>query len=458
MQTDELEQRLGERLRALRIQRDLTQAELAEVANVSLGALKRLERGRGSTTTTLVSVLRALGQERWLDALGSGALPLQPTRRPRGPQQARGKVFRCPQGAPSKVGHRMTYQPTDVIEVLAWGDRVGAVALDPGTGWYAFAYAPEWVERDFELAPLHMPLRSEPYEFPDLRPDTFYRLPPLLADALPDAFGNALVNAWLAEQGIPAERITPLDRLAYAADRAMGALEFRPPAREPGTDSPTAVQLADLVLAARRTVRGEFSGDETAHAALEQLIQVGTSAGGARAKAVVAFNPTTYQVRSAYATPAEGFEQWLIKLDGVSGAAMDGHGDRLGDSAPYGRVEYAYSQMARAAGIDMTECRLLAEGPRRHFMTRRFDRGPGGRRHHMISLCALAQLDYNMIATHSYDQYLQTVVALGLGPEALGQAFRRMVFNVMAANCDDHTKNFAFVRPEDSDVATGAGL
>jgi serine/threonine-protein kinase HipA len=321
----------------------------------------------------------------------------------------------------------VTYRPTDVIEVLAWGDRVGAVALDPETGWYAFAYAPEWVEAGIELAPLHMPLRIDPYEFPDLRPATFYRLPPMLADALPDAFGNALVNAWLAEQGVPADQITPLDRLAYAADRAMGALEFRPPARKTGTDAPTAVQLADLVLAARRTVRGEFSGDETAHAALEQLIQVGTSAGGARAKAVVAFNPTTYQVRSAYAPPAEGFEQWLIKLDGVSAIGMDGHGDRLGATAPYGRVEYAYSLMARAAGIEMTECRLLAEGPRRHFMTRRFDRGRGGERFHMISLCALAHLDYNMIGTHSYDQYLQTVDALGLGAEARGQAFRRMV-------------------------------
>ncbi|HEX3333561.1 MAG TPA: type II toxin-antitoxin system HipA family toxin, partial [Acidimicrobiales bacterium] len=344
----------------------------------------------------------------------------------------------------------MTYEPTDVIEVLAWGDRVGAVALDPDTGWYAFAYAPEWVERGFELDPLHMALRTEPYEFADLRPAAFYRLPPLLADALPDAFGNALVNAWLAEQGIPADRITPLDRLAYAADRAMGALEFRPPARAPGTDAPSAVQLADLVLAARRTVRGEFSGGEAAHAALEQLIQVGTSAGGARAKAVVAFDPATYQVRSAYAPPQAGFEQWLVKLDGVSSTGMDGHGDRLGESAPYGRVEYAYSQMAGAAGVDMTESRLLAEGPRRHFMTRRFDRGPQGERVHMISLCALAQLDYNMIATHSYDQYLQTVVALGLGPDALAQAFRRMVFNVMAANCDDHTKNFAFMRPEAS--------
>jgi serine/threonine-protein kinase HipA len=345
----------------------------------------------------------------------------------------------------------VTYRPTDVIEVRAWGERVGAVALDPGTGWYAFAYAPEWVTGGFELAPLHMPLREQPYQFPQLRSETFYRLPPLLADALPDAFGNALVNAWLAEQGIPAAQITPLDRLAYAADRALGALEFRPPAREPGTDPPSAVQLADLVLAARRTVEGAFASDETAYAALQQLIQVGTSAGGARAKAVVAFNPETFQVRSAYAAPAEGFEQWIIKLDGVSDTGMDGHGDRLGASAPYGRIEYAYSLMARAAGMEMTPCQLLAEGPRRHFMTRRFDRDGAGRRHHVVSLCALSHLDYNMIATHSYDQYFQTVTALGLGPEGLTEAYRRMVFNVMAVNRDDHTKNFAFLRPEGGD-------
>jgi serine/threonine-protein kinase HipA len=343
----------------------------------------------------------------------------------------------------------VTYQPTDVIEVLAWGRRVGAVALDPDTGWYAFAYDPTWVESGVELAPLHMARRVEPYEFPQLRPETFSLLPAMLADALPDAFGNALVDAWLAEQGVPQARITPLDRLAYAADRAMGALEFRPPARDVETDPPTSVQLADLVLAARLTVRGEFAGDASAQAALQQLIQVGTSAGGARPKAVVAFNPDTYQVDSAYGPPAPGFEQWIIKLDGVGGTGMDGHGDGLGASAPYGRVEYAYSRMATAAGVDMMPCRLLAEGPRRHFMTRRFDRGPEGERHHMISLCALAHLDYNLVATHSYDQYFQTVVALDLGSEQLGQAFRRMVFNVMAVNCDDHTKNLAFLRPRD---------
>jgi len=345
----------------------------------------------------------------------------------------------------------VSYQPTDVVEVLAWGNRVGAVALDPATGWYAFAFDPNWVTGGIELAPLHMPLRTDPYEFPELRPETFFRLPAMLADALPDAFGNALVNAWMAEQGIEESRITPLDRLAYAADRAIGALEFRPPARDADDQLPTAVQLADLVVAARLTVRGEFAGDTAASAALQQLIQVGTSAGGARAKAVVAFNPVTFQIRSAYAKPQAGFEQWLIKLDGVSGTGMDGHGDRLGESAHYGRIEYAYSLMARAAGIEMSECQLLAEGPRRHFMTKRFDRSPVGQRHHVISLCALAHLDFNLVGTHSYDQYLQAVRALGLGPDQIRQAYRRMLFNVMAVNCDDHTKNLAFLRPQQED-------
>lgn len=343
----------------------------------------------------------------------------------------------------------MSYQPVDVVEVLAWGRRVGAVARDPVTGLYAFAYTPDWVAAGAELAPLRMPLRLEPYEFPELRRATFYGLPPLLADSLPDAFGNALVDAWMAEHGVALTDITPLDRLAYAADRAMGALEFRPPARDDAEDLPTAVQLADLVLAARLTVRGKLAASATAHAALQQLIQVGSSAGGARAKALVSFNPGTYQVRSAYAPPSEGFEPWLIKLDGVSSTGLDDHEDRLGETAPYGRVEYAYSLMARAAGVEMAPCLLLAEGPRRHFMTQRFDRTAKGGRLHMISLCALAHLDYNLIATHSYDQYIQAARALGLGPEEVAQAFRRMVFNVMAVNHDDHTKNFAFLRVPD---------
>jgi serine/threonine-protein kinase HipA len=342
----------------------------------------------------------------------------------------------------------VTYRPVDVVEVWAWDVRVGAVAQDPMSGRYVFAYTPEWVQGGVELAPIKMPDRLQPYDpamWPELPPDAFMGLVPLLADALPDAFGNALVTAWMAEQGVAADQITPLDRLAYAANRSVGALEFRPPARRPSLDAPTAVQLADLVRAARLTVEGALAPEAGAHAALQQLIQVGSSAGGARAKALIAFNPTTWQIRSAFAPPEAGYEQWLIKLDGVSATGLDGHGDGLRDGAPYGRIEYAYSQMARAAGISMSECLLLPEGPRCHFLTRRFDRGDEGSRHHVLSLAAMAHLDARMVGVHSYDEYLQVIGALGIGSDGLDQGFRRMAFNVFAVNRDDHTKNFAFL-------------
>jgi serine/threonine-protein kinase HipA len=342
----------------------------------------------------------------------------------------------------------MTYEPVPAVEVRLWGRRLGAVALNPRSGWYAFAFTPEWVAGGVEVAPLHLPLRTQPYEFPELDPATFLRLPALLADALPDRFGNALVDAWMAEQGVEPGRITPLDRLAYAGSRAMGALEFRPPARPDDAPTPSAVAMADLVVAARSVVRGELATDAAAHEALQQLIQVGTSAGGARAKAVVAFDPATSRVRTTIGELPAGLEHWLIKLDGVTDRGLDGHGSDLGASAPYGRIEYAYAQMAGAAGISMMPCRLLAEGPRRHFMTQRFDRGRDGAKHHVVSLCAMAHLDFNLLATHSYDQYLQTVTALGLGREELAEAYRRMVFNVVAVNRDDHTKNFSFLRTQ----------
>lgn len=340
----------------------------------------------------------------------------------------------------------MTYEPVSVVEVNLWGRRLGAVALNPSSGWYSFAFAPEWVAGGIEVAPLHMPLRTDPYEFPNLNPTTFYRLPALLADALPDAFGNALVNAWMVDQGVEAADITPLDRLAYAASRAMGALEFRPPADPDDGGGPTAVALADLVEVARSAIRGELASDEAARAALQKLIQVGTSAGGARPKAVVAYNPATSQVRTSIGEVPDGFEHWLIKLDGVAAQGLDGHGSDLGASAPYGRIEYAYHLMATEAGITMSPCELLAEGPRRHFMTKRFDRSAGGAKAHVVSLCAISHLDFNLLATHSYDQYLQTVATLGLGRDALDQAYRRMVFNVVGVNRDDHTKNFSFLR------------
>jgi len=337
----------------------------------------------------------------------------------------------------------VTYQPVDVIEVLAWDASVGAVALDPASGYYVFEYQSSWLRRGVELSPLRMPARPGRYEFRDLAEGTFHRLPAMLADSLPDRFGNALVTAKLAEEGIAPWQITPLDRLAYASDRATGALEYLPPAGE-RTHHTTAIQLADLVAAARRAVRGEFTGDDTALRALEELIQVGTSAGGARPKAVVCFNPTTGQICSGQFRAPEGYEHWLLKLDGVEE-------DRFGAPTGYGRIEYAYSLMARACGIEMEACRLLVENDRAHFMTRRFDRRPDSSKIHVQTLCAIDHLDFNLADTHSYAQYLDVIDRLGLGADVLEQAFRRAIFNVAAVNHDDHTKNFSFCCDEVGD-------
>jgi serine/threonine-protein kinase HipA len=339
----------------------------------------------------------------------------------------------------------MTYVPVDVVEVSAWGRLVGAVALDPASGYYAFEYDDAWVDEGVELAPLHMPRRRGVLIFPELARETFYGLPAMLADALPDRFGNALVNAWMADNGVAPSMITPLDRLAYASDRAMGALTFRPPAG-PSSSEVSAVQLADLVTAARAQLRGDLGGGEETHRALAELISVGSSAGGARAKAVLAYNPATGQMRSGQLHAPEGYEQWLLKLDGVGDPA--GQSDPLVATQQYCRVEYAYYLMARSAGVAMSESQLLAEGPRAHFMTKRFDRGPGGERIHTQTLCALAHLDYNARRAHSYASYFLTARELGLGRDAAREIFRRCVFNVMGVNRDDHAKNFSFALAE----------
>lgn len=334
------------------------------------------------------------------------------------------------------------YKPVTAVEVRLWGRTVGAVALDPKLGYYAFEYAPKFAAGGIELAPLMMPLAQarDPFVFTALPELTYQRLPALLADALPDDFGNALINAWMASQGVAPSSITALDRLAYMGKRGMGALEFRP-ARGPQGASSTAVDLAALVESARRAVHGEIGSDPHAKAALAQIIQVGTSAGGARAKAAIAWNPASGEIRAGQFDVETGFEHWLLKFDGM------GADRELGASRDYGRIEYAYHLMARQAGIDMSSCRLLEEGGRAHFMTRRFDRD-GNRKHHMQTLCAMAHLDYKQRATHDYNQLLLTIQQLKLGHMALEEAFRRMAFNVMAANCDDHSKNFSFLLRE----------
>ena len=334
------------------------------------------------------------------------------------------------------------YKPVEAIEVRIWGKTVGAVALAPNLGYYAFEYDSRFVKSGIDLAPLAMPLSEarEPFVFVDLPELSFKRLPAMLADALPDDFGNALIDAWMAGKGIDKAQVTPLDRLAYMGKRGMGALEFKP-ARTPAIPSSTAIKLSRLVESARKAIHGGLGSDHLAKAALAQIIQVGTSAGGARAKAAIAWNPATDEIRAGQFDVEPGFEHWLLKFDGM------GADRELGGTQDYGRIEFAYYRMACAAGIDMSPCRLLEENGRAHFMTLRFDR-QGNRKHHLQSLCAMVHLDYRQKASHDYSQFLQTVSRLGLDYAALEESFRRMAFNVMAANCDDHTKNISFLQRE----------
>lgn len=334
------------------------------------------------------------------------------------------------------------YKAVDAVEVSAWGKRVGAVAREPTKNYYAFQYDPAWIRSGVELAPIAMPLEQadEPFLFTDLPEATFKRLPALLADALPDDFGNALIDAWMAERGINKEKVTALDRLAYMGKRGMGALTFGP-MRGPTPSKSTAIEMSSLVDAARKAVHGDFDGEDHAKTALKQIIQVGTSAGGARAKATIAWNPATQEVRTGQFDIPEGFDAWLLKFDGM------GTDSQLGPSRGYGRIEYAYYLMATAAGVEMSECRLLRENGRAHFMTKRFDRA-GNDRHHMQTLCAISHLDYKQVGTHSYVQLFQAAQSLGLGPAAMAQILRRMILNVLGVNNDDHTKNFSFLLRE----------
>lgn len=339
------------------------------------------------------------------------------------------------------------YKAINKIEVFIWGSRVGAVMLAPQQGYYVFEYDPKFIASKIELAPIMMPLSRQPYIFTNLPDLTYKRLPALLADALPDDFGNALINSWMNRHGIEDKNITALDRLAYMGKRGLGALEFKPDTSLPHKNS-TAIKLSDIVESARIVVNGQATSDNMAEAALMQLIAVGTSAGGARAKAVIAWNPQTKEIRSGQFDIPEGFEHWLLKFDGLTKDNDDK--SKLGNTKNYGRIEYAYYKIACKAGISMNPCSLMEENGRNHFMTKRFDRD-GNTKHHMQTLCAMAHLDYKQKATHDYSQLFITMNRLNLDYNAKEEAFRRMVFNVVAANNDDHTKNISFLLEKNSD-------
>lgn len=328
----------------------------------------------------------------------------------------------------------------NLAKVYIWGEYAGAVLWNENTGFATFEYEPSFARKGWDLSPLMMPINeNRAHSFRDLSKDTFMGLPGLLADALPDAYGKALLDRWLASLG--REFANPVERLCYQSKRSMGALEFMP-AKDDYLDESSAIEISSLVQIAAEVLSDKAdlktNLKEDTKEALINIIKVSTSAGGQRAKAVIAYNDTTGDVRSGQLEAAEGFNHWLLKLDGVTNAA-------LGDPQHYGKIEYAYYKMALKAGIEMTECRLLEENGRSHFMTKRFDRMGGFEKIHMQTLCGIAHYDYKMLHAYSYEQAFQVMRRLRLPYGQAEQMFKRMVFNVIARNQDDHTKNISFL-------------
>ncbi|HET8817625.1 MAG TPA: type II toxin-antitoxin system HipA family toxin [Pseudidiomarina sp.] len=337
---------------------------------------------------------------------------------------------------------------TEVVSVRYQGRIVGAVSFDTDKGYGSFEYANSFIQSGIELAPLTMPLRAGIYNFPGLPYPTFRGLPGLLADSLPDDFGNAVMNAWVAAQGKSPQHITPLQRLQYTGTRAMGALEYTPPLNKDVLSKARQVEIESLVSIAQEVLdsRNDFAvelqhGQEDRETMLE-LMSVGMSAGGARAKAVLAFNDDFTQVRSGQAQVPDGFTHYLMKFDGVS--EHNTHQETFGDPSGYGVMEYVYHLMATAAGIEMEPCHLLPEGNRRHFITRRFDRS-GNDKIHVQTLTGIAHVDYKNPGSFSYEELFDVARQLKLSRHEAEQLLRRMCFNIVARNHDDHAKNFAFM-------------
>ncbi len=336
-----------------------------------------------------------------------------------------------------------------VSEVKIWGKLAGAIAWDEETSYATFEFSPSFRQLGWDLSPLKMPVDSaiRPFSFPELRrgknseQDTFKGLPGLLADALPDKYGNQLINLWLAQQGRPQDSMNPVEMLCFIGTRGMGALEFEPAVlkeskRTFSIEIDSLVATAQKILYKREAFTTKLNKDD--EQAVLDILRIGTSAGGARPKAVIAWNEKSGEVRSGQTRAPDGFEHWLIKLDGVNDV-------QLGSSHGYGRVEMAYYKMAKACGIEMMPSRLLEENGRAHFMTKRFDREINEVKHHVQTFCALKHFDYNLVNSFSYEQLFQCMRELKLTYADAEQLFRRMVFNVIARNCDDHTKNFSFL-------------
>lgn len=330
-------------------------------------------------------------------------------------------------------------------EVTLWGRMIGAVLWDDRRDIGIFEYDPQFARSNIQVAPLTMPLRPGVFDFPELAPRTFKGLPGLLADSLPDKFGNLLINRWLAEQGRPPDSMNPVERLCYTGTRGMGALEFRPAVStlegaSSALDIGAMASLASDVVSDRLKLSGTLSGPDDAEA-LREILRIGTSAGGARAKAVLAWNPSSGEFRSGQTLPGPGFEHWLLKFDGVAGNADK----ELADPQGFGRLEYACYLLAIDAGVTMMPSRLHEENGRAHFMTRRFDRTADGQKLHMLSLGGMRHYDFNLPRAYSYEQAIETLRLLGLGRDAIEQQVLRAYTNIVIRNQDDHVKNIAYL-------------
>lgn len=329
------------------------------------------------------------------------------------------------------------------VEVKLWGTTVGALYQKEGDEFASFEYAPDFVRSSIEPAPVAMPVRSGAiYRFPDLSPATFHRLPGLFADSVPDKFGNKIIDQWLVQNGRDPRSFTALERLCYTGSRGMGALEFYPATGpDPVKSEPLEIErlrtLAANILDQRKKVKVRLREKD----AFEQIVRVGTSAGGARAKVLIAYDDSTGTVLSGQVRAPEGYGYWLLKFDDIE----NNRDKENADPAGFGALEYTYSQIAKEAGIQMTECRLLEDGDHRHFMTRRFDRTENGGKLHYQSLTAIAHYDFNIAGAYSYEQAFAIARQIGLSTADIEQMYRRAVFNICARNQDDHTKNIGFL-------------
>ena len=328
---------------------------------------------------------------------------------------------------------------TTAAKIYLWNTLIGAVSVDAETPIASFQYAEDFLDSHIEVSPVKMPLAGSVYRFPDLSLGSFKGLPGLLADSLPDKFGNAVIDAWLRSQGRTLSSLNAVERLCYTGSRGMGALEYVPALLDDDDESQI-VQVDALASLANDVLKTSMDARAEMHSGMAKyapILKVGSSAGGARAKALIGWNEATGEVRSGQVRLPKGFDYWLIKFDG-----LEGNGDKEGDDVHgYGRIEYAYHLMAKAAGIEMTECRLWQK---RHFMTRRFDRLAGGGKLHVQTLGALAHFDFNKPRAYSYEDALAITREVVGDARALSQLFRRMVFNVLAWNCDDHVKNISY--------------